>query len=305
MYKTYCKEEQTMKMEDIMGKIKVLINIIIVCIILIIAIYLPNIVFSYLQKSLEGKLNYVDVGVKTYEVKYNNIWEKVFSIYNCYVEDGEFKTIPIATEKTEDLKENLTRQVVQQFKKIQEGIVIYKFSDLSKENLVSCEKYAIYSSYEANGISFWKLKYQREKETIQIVMDTEFNYIYALKISMRSKNTETMIKNCIKQLETGQLINSWLYNIVDYFDMGEDISLTPNIVGPFNFENTIVIDEEAYVNDESSLMKKEQYTKAYVNDESTGEESSLMMKVRYEYQRNEKKLIIDWGIYSYFFNEFF
>ncbi|MCI8408291.1 MAG: hypothetical protein HFJ09_03330, partial [Lachnospiraceae bacterium] len=256
-----------------MGKIKVLINIIIVCIILIIAIYLPNIVFSYLQKSLEGKLNYVDVGVKTYEVKYNNIWEKVFSIYNCYVEDGEFKTIPIATEKTEDLKENLTRQVVQQFKKIQEGIVIYKFSDLSKENLVSCEKYAIYSSYEANGISFWKLKYQREKETIQIVMDTEFNYIYALKISMRSKNTETMIKNCIKQLETGQLINSWLYNIVDYFDMGEDISLTPNIVGPFNFENTIVIDEEAYVNDESSLMKKEQYTKAYVNDES-----SLMKK---------------------------
>ncbi|MCI8409261.1 MAG: hypothetical protein HFJ09_08350, partial [Lachnospiraceae bacterium] len=62
---------------------------------------------------------------------------------------------------------------------------------------------------------------------------------------------------------------------------------------------------KAYVNDESSLMKKEQYTKAYVNDESTGEESSLMMKVRYEYQRNEKKLIIDWGIYSYFFNEFF
>lgn len=107
-----------------MNKIRLLANIVIVCIILIIAIYFPNIVSSYLQKSLEGKLSFVDVGVKTYEVEYNNIREKIASINQYKEEYGELKTIPIVTEVTEELKENLTKQVSQQLKKFKKVLVM-------------------------------------------------------------------------------------------------------------------------------------------------------------------------------------
>ncbi|MBD5088031.1 MAG: hypothetical protein HDT30_04345 [Clostridiales bacterium] len=312
-YKIDYAKGQVFKMEDWMSKIKVLVNIVIVCIILFLAVYLPGIVSSYLQKSLEGEINYVDVGGKTYEVKYNNIWEKIVSIHK-YEEDGEeLETVPIAIEVTEELKENLTRHVEQQFNNIQEGIM-YKFSNISKEDLISCEKYAIYSSNEANGISFWNLKYERGKENIQIVMDAEFNYIYFFVLKIKSKNAESIIKNCIKAIKSPlkESYPLWLDNIVHYFNIGADdgeysYSLDTSVYKyPIYSEkdrdiisfNTVLEYWEADKIDDISPNKKYDDTSASVSD-SRGRWMALCMT--YDYQRKEKKITIEWGINFHLF----
>lgn len=219
--------------------LRILANVSIICIILMIAVCFPNIVSSYLQKSLEGKVSYVDVGVKTYEVKYNNIWEKLVTIQKCVEEDeeGELKTIPIVTEVTEELKENLTQKVMQQFNQIQEGIS-YEFSEIYKEELVTCDNYAIYSSNEAIGISFWKLEYQGKKENIQIIMDTEFNYIYAFRLTLKPKYARQVLKKCCNSSDA-LLLDLWSHSISDYFDMesSKNIDMMSNISNDIDLNN--------------------------------------------------------------------
>lgn len=285
-----------------MNKIRLLANIVIVCIILIIAIYFPNIVSSYLQKSLEGKLSFVDVGVKTYEVEYNNIREKIASINQYKEEYGELKTVPIVTEVTEELKENLTKQVSQQLKKIQKGIS-YEFSSFNKVNLISCEKYVIYISDEANGISFWKLKYQKKEEDIQIIMDTEFNYIYVFKLESRLKETETIFKQCIKRME--ELLDVWQRNICNYFEFDLEsgvIYIVPSMKYEYEqyySDKKNIINFDYFLCDETIMdnMQSSSSTVEYKkNDISHYGYYNIPIKMRYEYQKKEKKLIIDWGL---------
>ncbi|MDE7425006.1 MAG: hypothetical protein K2N51_15200 [Lachnospiraceae bacterium] len=290
-----------------MSKIKVLVNIVIVCIILFLAVYLPGIVSSYLQKSLEGEINYVDVGGRTYEVKYNNIWEKIVSIHK-YEEDGEeLETVPIAIEVTEELKENLTRHVEQQFNNIQEGIM-YKFSNISKEDLISCEKYAIYSSNEVNGISFWNLKYERGKENIQIVMDAEFNYIYFFVVTIKSKNAEAIIKKCIKTIKSSseESYYLWLDNIEHYFNIRAGD-------GNYSFDTSVYKYPRYSEKDrdiisfntpleywEADKIKDISQYKSY-DKASASEGRWMLLYMTYDYQKKEKKITIEWGINFHLF----
>lgn len=303
-------------MGDWMSKIKVLVNIVIVCIILFLAVYLPGIVSSYLQKSLEGEINYVDVGGKTYKVKYNNIWEKIVSIHK-YEEDGEeLETVPIAIEVTEELKENLTHHVEQQFNNIQEGIM-YKFSNISKEDLISCEKYAIYSSNEANGISFWNLKYERGKENIQIVMDAEFNYIYFFVVTIKSKNAVSIIKEYVKAIRTkNNLYGLWLGNIYDYFDFGanDEKYLFDHIERNYPYDYELYEKDRVIISFDTILLYREveedktdtsskissKYDKYGIGvSDSEGRKMGLCMN--YNYQEKEKKITIEWGINFHLF----
>lgn len=284
-----------------MNKIRVLVNIAIICIILIIAICFPNIVSSYLQKSLEDKLSFVDVGVKTFEVEYNNIREKIVSI-NKYSEEcgGELKTVPIVTEITEELKENLTKQVLQQFKKIQAGI-IYQLPNLAKENLISCEKFAIYSSEEVTGNSFWMLKYQKKEENFQIIMDTEFTYIYAFNLELRSKDTvriEEIIKCIEDKVSYGELRDIWINNICEYFEFDlEHVNIVPNVVQEndpyYNYSYDYKILDILDVNSNSSSRNNYYYDAVANNVEGY---NNISIKMKYQYQKKENKLIIDWGI---------
>lgn len=290
-----------------MNKIRVLVNIVIICIILIIAICFPNIVSSYLQKSLEDKLSFVDVGVKTFEVEYNNIREKIVSI-NKYSKEygGELKTVPIVTEITEELKENLTKQVLQQFKKIQAGI-IYQFPNLVKENLISCEKFAIYSSEEVTGNSFWMLKYQKKEENFQIIMDTEFTYIYAFNLELRSKDTvriEEIIKCIEEKVSYGELRDIWINNIYEYFEFDlENVNIVQNVVqedDPYysysdKNEFFIYYDYKIYDIVDANLNSSSNKYDVTVAD-NVEKYNNIPIKMKYQYQKKEKKLIIDWGL---------
>lgn len=294
-----------------MYRIRILVNISIVCFILAIAIYFPNFMSSYLQKSLEGKLSFIDVGVKTYEVKYNNIKEKIVSISKYNDEyGGELKTVPIVIEITEELKENLTKQVLQQLKEIQDGID-YPFPDLNKTDLVSCEKCEIYSSNEANGLSFWKLKYQKKEEKINIIMDTEFNYIYAFKLESMSKNIKKIIQQIklhIKyQLSYGEILEKWLHNICDYYEIDmNDTSIYPKNIydkkyktyysnkdGDSVFYDYIIY--EKTIKDKSSYSNLSSFS-SEVDGISDYEYYRIPIKIRYEYEKKEKEIVIDWGL---------
>ena len=207
-----------------MKKVNILFYLFAVCCILSIAIFSPDIVSSYLQKSIEGKVSYVDVGVKTYEVKYNSIWEKIVSIEKCIEEEGELKTVPIATEVTEQLKDTLTQEVIQQTHVLQEGILC-DFFKIRKKHLVTCKKYAIYSSNNANGIELWYLTYQNKGNTLQLVMDAEFNHIYNFVLSL-SKGGKELRQHNMTQIEKEgaataiySIYSSWIENFLNYFNI--------------------------------------------------------------------------------------
>ena len=230
-------------------KKRVMVYIFSLCSILLVAVYVPNLVSAYLQKSLEGKISYVDVGVKTYEVKYNTIWEKIVSIKKCEEETGELRTFLIAMEITEKLRDSLTQHVKQQLDLLQEGIVGV-FFNISEENLISCKKYGIYSSNEANGISFWYLKYQNKDETIQLIMDTEFYSIYRFELSTKDSYGEA-VKDYVKQdkkkiAKKGEdysydyVFRLWTKNLSEYFNIAEDkfIYIMPDVKDNiFHLEN--------------------------------------------------------------------
>lgn len=296
------------KLEEKMSKIRVLVNISIVCIILLIAVYIPNIVSLYMQKSLEDKISYVDVEVKTYEVKYNNIWEKIVNIMKCVEEVGEIKTIPIATEVTEDLKNNLTQQVKQQFSILQEGIIC-EIPVISKENMISCNKYAIYSSNEANGISFWILKYQTEEETIQLVMDTEFNGIYRFEVLLKSNTGEDALKKYLKWVKLNgydttyyEVLEAWIRNISGYFNIssGKIIHVSPNVENHL-LNYTLFLscylsysDETDYMDmDGTNSMSTESVSvyEKYSNKKIISENNLFIC----EYQWNEEGMTLNWG----------
>lgn len=307
--------------------LRILVNVAIVCIILMIAVCFPNIVSSYLQKSLEDKVSYVDVGVKTYEVKYNNIWEKLVTIQKCVEEEGKLKTIPIVTEVTEELKENLTQKVMQQLNKIQDGIS-YEFSEIYKEELVTCDNYAIYSSNEAIGISFWKLEYQRKKEDIQIIMDTEFNYIYVFRLNLKPQYARQVLKKCCNSSDE-LLLDLWSHNISDYFDMesnknidtilpnisnnidlNKNISYNPNLLLYCNLfyldEKDDIFDKDTNnISSNSSTIYK-QYdeidSEIIVDEkEKKTKESRIVIYLCCNYEWNEDGLLLIWGFPFFYY----
>ena len=215
-------------MEENMNKVNILFYLFIICCILSIAIFSPSMVSSYLQKSLDGKVSYVDVGVKTYEIKYYSIWEKIVSIKKCIEEEeGGLKTVPIATKVTESLKDTLTQQVVQQLKLLQKGIIC-DFFEIQKKHLIYCKKYAIYSSNKANGIHLWYLTYQNKEDTIQLIMDAEFNHIYRFELSLSEGGEDLRNQYFIQMEKKGvsavydNIYYSWTDNLSKYFTIDSD-----------------------------------------------------------------------------------
>lgn len=289
-----------------MNRWKVLFYILVVCCILSIAIFLPNMVSSYLQKSLDGKVSYVDVGVKTYEVKYYNIWEKIVSIEKCVEEDGKLETIPIATEVTEQLKDTLTQQVVQQINMLQKGIIC-DFFDIHKENLISCKKYAIYSSNKANGINLWYLKYQNKDNTMQLVMDTEFNHIYRFQLSLSEGGTKLMQHYLIQIEKEGEaavmysIYNTWIENLSNYFNIDRFRLLYtyPNI--DLLYKKRLFLYSDLYYETESKRLNtniSSYGSKNYTENWSStyDADNTNTMSIFCEYQWNEKGGIsLNWG----------
>jgi len=265
-------------------------------------------VSSYLQKSLDGKVSYVDVGVKTYEVQYNSIWEKIVSIEKCIEEDGRLKTVPIATEVTDQLKDTLTQQVVQQVTVLQKGIIC-DFFKIRKKNLVSCKKYAIYSSNKANGINLWYLKYQHKEDTIQLVMDTEFNHIYRFELSLSEGGTELMQHYFVQIGKEGEtavnysIYDSWIENLADYFNIDRIrlLYIYPSYINQF-FNNSLFLYGDLYFekgNDQRDTNTSSESSNYY--DEGEGKVlDSNNMPIFCEYLcKEDGGISLNWG-FSFF-----
>lgn len=251
------------------------------------ALLMPELYFNYYDRKKEDQISYLDMEVDTFRVQYDSFEEKLLQLAENE-KDGMVLEAALIREVTdEETKKELLSAMNRELNKMWwlDGIWQTDLGSvdewfLSPEEVISCKLYTAYPAEEDSsqyqGISFWSIECRGEdtKPAMKVLLDTEFQKIYSMKIEEISEN------DFRKQMEEYYGMENWspeewyyiwLDGITDYYELA-DVIMTDGIYG---FENVAelsesVMDYEAYMKEEENQVRYLGsilfYTEEYVED---------------------------------------
>lgn len=154
------------------------------CIATVFAIFALSVFFtcmvsSMFWRSFENREKIIDMDVSTYQVKYDNVWDKM-KIYAKCEKENKFEQINM--KLSDENKQELVKKVSGQIGTINKylnNIV----PDISEREIKSCTQYVNYEDSDANGFACWYLVYDGDGKEVRMIVDTEFMTIYRLSVS--------------------------------------------------------------------------------------------------------------------------
>ncbi len=152
------------------------------------SVYFTCTVCSMFWRSFENRDKVIDLDVSTYQVKYDNVWDKM-KIYSKSVNENKFEKLNI--KLTDENKRELVKSVSSQIDMINmylNNII----PDISVGKIKSCKQYVVYGDSDANGFACWYLAYEGGDKEVRVIVDTEFMTVY--RISMyETKAHDTVV----------------------------------------------------------------------------------------------------------------
>lgn len=206
------REKSTKKAK---GNLKNLIGCCLILILFLAALFLPELYFAYSDKKNEDELAYIDVEMDAYQLRYDSMLEKLQTLGEGEIAGWEMQVTLLQETTDSEKRSHLTERVNDEI--LDYGVEYFGYeTQCTVEELASCRLYTIYPEEELEkgfqGISFWQLIYEQEESVIKVILDTEFEKIYALSINETSAVEEVSEKNAF---------NSNLYTIEENFGVLE------------------------------------------------------------------------------------
>lgn len=164
-----------------------LTGIVFTVVLFLFAMYFPKYLNAFFDKKTLNHVTQRNLNLKTYELSYNSFYEKLHAIARCNKEELHVVSVQETGKKQE--KEKLTKIVQREINLLaQNGNAMLDNITLKPSDFVSCETFTLYSSGDTErlkGITYWKILYQKKKETFLFFLDEEYHKIYALEVTRK------------------------------------------------------------------------------------------------------------------------
>ncbi|MCI8308427.1 MAG: hypothetical protein HFH14_10320 [Lachnospiraceae bacterium] len=153
------------------------------------SVYFTCMVSAVFRSSFENGETIMDMDVSTYQVKYDNVWDKMKIYAKC---EKETKFAQINAEMSDENKQEFIKRVG-----IQIGTINKYFKnivpDIFEEKIKSCTQYVSYGDSESNGFACWYLVYDGGEGEVRMIVDTEFMTIYKISVTETITGNSTVV----------------------------------------------------------------------------------------------------------------
>ena len=169
------------------------------------AMYLPKYLNAFLDQKTLNHVTQRNLNLKTYELSYNSFYDKLHAIARCKKE--ELHVVPVQETGIVKEKEKLTKIVQKEINLLsQDGNIMLNGVKLKPSNFVSCETFTLYSSGDTErmkGITYWKILYQKKRETFLFYLDEEYHKIYALEVARKEDSIISIFEGGLGTVKVG------------------------------------------------------------------------------------------------------
>ncbi len=160
------------------------------------AMYFPGYLNAFFDEKTLDNVTRRNLNLKTYELSYNSFYEKLHAIARCKKE--ELHVVAVQETEAKQEREKITKIIQREIALLsQESNIMFHNITLKPSNFVSCETFTLYSSGDTErlkGITYWKIMYQKKKETFLFYMDEEYHKIYALEVTRKESGLIDLVK---------------------------------------------------------------------------------------------------------------
>lgn len=177
-----------------------------ICLLVILALYIPQYYNSLYDFKLENKISYEDTELMAYETHYDSFYNKLYAVALCKNKDIGLKSIKINEYDSSFNNDKLTEIIQRELDKLCDENTFLKSIEVLKDKLASRELYTLYAvkgNKEFKGINYYKVVYEIEECKITIYLDSEYHKIYDITIEIQDKNLS--VKNYIKDMENTEV----------------------------------------------------------------------------------------------------
>ena len=169
------------------------------------AMYLPKYLNAFFDQKTLNHVTQRNLNLKTYELSYNSFYDKLHAIARCKKE--ELHVVPVQETGIVKEKEKLTKIVQKEINLLsQDGNIMLNGVKLKPSNFVSCETFTLYSSGDTErmkGITYWKILYQKKRETFLFYLDEEYHKIYALEVARKEDSIISAFEGGLGTVQVG------------------------------------------------------------------------------------------------------
>lgn len=169
------------------------------------AMYLPKYLNAFFDQKTLNHVTQRNLNLKTYELSYNSFYDKLHAIARCKKE--ELHVVPVQETGIVKEKEKLTKIVQKEINLLsQDGNIMLNGVKLKPSNFVSCETFTLYSSGDTErmkGITYWKILYQKKRETFLFYLDEEYHKIYALEVARKEDSIISIFEGGLGTVKVG------------------------------------------------------------------------------------------------------
>lgn len=237
------------------------------------AFCIPNIVYSFKDRNTFVKQESIHMELTHFEKEGSFLGQlRSFAKY----QEGYVMHLIHMEETNEKVSDEELTQVIQnELNRMVECDVVTEFPQISAQELTSRELYTSYMDGwggQRDGITFWKVKYQRPQEQefsydLEVIVDMEYHRIYGLWLSNESVNEQILDYQKLYKNKNNERIlmkmeeRQWNFinNIAEYYKVNRE-------------ETNIIIDGGILENPVKDNVSATMY------DEATGEDRKLQQE---------------------------
>ena len=307
-------------------KLSTISGIVAMIILFSLAFSLPRCFFAYYDGKSKEEIAYLDVEVDAYRVQYSSMAEKIEDLANenRYGDEVEI-TLLQEIDNAELLAELTNRVNVEQrdFFSLNSSCM----ENCMEDELISCKLYTTVPKGEMTSdyqsISFWRMEYQTELSQVVVLLDVDFEKIYAISVETDyEKYVQNILEMMQEDVQEEAYDEIWLEETraelekVYYTNVGIQSYMAEELFSWFDYlineyyqiayDDIIWVDEQMELREQKAdnLNGEKKYDEVYYDEEYYEEEyyareydaeNSYIKRYELEFLEDEEILTICFG----------
>ena len=196
------------------------------CFLFATAIFLPGFYFAYYDSKSDEDITYIETEMSTYKLQCQSMGERLVELGEQEAAGKKLQTTLLQEVNDFETLHHLTERVKKELE-VFLAAHISILGEFDAEKVVSCKLYTAYQEEGEEkylrGCSFWQLVYELEDTVVRVLLDTEFEKIYAVSFSDKEMTevTERAYPSYFEEYGVAfeDSLRYWLDIMVEYYNM--------------------------------------------------------------------------------------
>lgn len=220
------KNTQIHKQKKFEKKRRNVMGMLCLCFLFAVALFLPGIYFAYYDSKSDEDITYIETEMSTYKLQCQSMGERLVELGEQEAAGRELQTTLLQEVNDFETLHHLTERVKKELE-VFLAVHISILGEFDAEKVTSCKLYTAYpeegEEKYVSGCSFWQLVYELEDTIVRVLLDTEFEKIYAVSFSDKEITEEVEREYPSYFEEYGVAFEDsmryWLDIMVEYYNM--------------------------------------------------------------------------------------